>query len=210
MAKALITADAVAAAADQLLAEGQDPTLILVQQRLGGGSYSTVKKYLDGWKTQRESPPPATPVPPALIEQAQLIVTRLWGEALRVDDARIAQIQTEAQAQIQGAQHALAQAEAIIAQHEADAEAAQLQLAQLTAERSQLLQQITHLEQTTLAATTQADALRGELATLNTTLTAAQAHLIDQARLEGELTALRRQLDDQAVLITRLTDRPNA
>jgi hypothetical protein len=64
----LLDRAALARTAEQLLAEGQDPTLILVQERVGGGSYSTVKKHLDAWKARREAPPPVTPVPPALAD----------------------------------------------------------------------------------------------------------------------------------------------
>jgi hypothetical protein len=97
MPKALVTPDTVAAATAHLLAEGQDPTLILVQERVGGGSYSTVKKHLDAWKARREAPPPATPVPPALADKGQALIVQIWSEALRVDDARVAQVQADAQ-----------------------------------------------------------------------------------------------------------------
>jgi septal ring factor EnvC (AmiA/AmiB activator) len=210
MTKALVTPDAVAAAAEQLLADGQDPTLILVQERVGGGSYSTVKRHLDAWKARREAPPPATPVPPALAEKGQALIMQIWSAALRVDDARVAQVQAAAQTQLQAVQQALREAEAVITQHEAAAEVNGQQIAELLAERTQLQQQHAALEHTALAATAQTEALRADLATLKAELAAAQAQLLDQARLEGELTALRRQLDDQAQLIARLTDRPDS
>ncbi len=49
MAKALVTREAVFEAADVLAAAGDDPSILAVQGRIGGGSYSTVKRFLDTW-----------------------------------------------------------------------------------------------------------------------------------------------------------------
>jgi hypothetical protein len=53
MARQIVTQQAVTEVADALVAEGLDPSIMAVQSRIGGGSYSTVKRYLDVWKQER-------------------------------------------------------------------------------------------------------------------------------------------------------------
>jgi len=64
MAKALVTREAVFEAADALAAAGDDPSILAVQGQIGGGSYSTVKRFLDAWKAERKSAAPVIEVPP--------------------------------------------------------------------------------------------------------------------------------------------------
>lgn len=49
MATPIATPQAVFSACEALASEGVRPSILLVQQRLGGGSYSTVKRHLDAW-----------------------------------------------------------------------------------------------------------------------------------------------------------------
>ena len=44
MARAIVTDEAVGVAAEQLVADGEEPSIIRVQELVGGGSYSTVKR----------------------------------------------------------------------------------------------------------------------------------------------------------------------
>lgn len=54
MAKATnITAEAVFAAADQLIGDGQSPSLRAVRKLLGGGSFGTILPFLQSWKRAR-------------------------------------------------------------------------------------------------------------------------------------------------------------
>ena len=56
MAKALVTQDRVFEVADVLTARGEEPSILSVQAAIGGGSYSTVKRYLDLWKGAGRQP----------------------------------------------------------------------------------------------------------------------------------------------------------
>ena len=47
MARQIVTQSAVNEAAAALVTEGQEPSIVGVQERIGGGSYSTVKRFLD-------------------------------------------------------------------------------------------------------------------------------------------------------------------
>lgn len=44
MARQIVTQQAVTEAAEALIVEGAEPSIVAVQARIGGGSYSTVKK----------------------------------------------------------------------------------------------------------------------------------------------------------------------
>ncbi len=49
----LVAADVVYTAADVLVVAGEEPSMVVVQQRIGGGSYTTTNRYLDAWKQSR-------------------------------------------------------------------------------------------------------------------------------------------------------------
>ncbi|HMW86471.1 MAG TPA: DNA-binding protein, partial [Nitrospira sp.] len=53
MAREGITFEQVAAAADALVGEGQQPTIRAVRERLGTGSPNTVHKHLTAWREAR-------------------------------------------------------------------------------------------------------------------------------------------------------------
>ena len=72
MARQIVTQQAVTEIADALAAEGLDPSILAVQSRIGGGSYSTVKRYLDAWKQERaQVHAAATDTPPAIQSKGQ-------------------------------------------------------------------------------------------------------------------------------------------
>jgi tripartite-type tricarboxylate transporter receptor subunit TctC len=79
MPKQIATYDAVAQAAEALLTENQDPTLIAIQERIGG-SFSTIKRHLDVWAAKRQSIQ-AIQVPPSLAEQGIVLVRDIWRAA---------------------------------------------------------------------------------------------------------------------------------
>jgi len=47
MAKPIVTQELVTSIADELHAAGVEPSILMVQERIGAGSYTTVKRYLD-------------------------------------------------------------------------------------------------------------------------------------------------------------------
>ena len=50
MAKPVVTQERVFEIAEALTLRGEAPTILSVQAAIGGGSYSTVKRYIDVWK----------------------------------------------------------------------------------------------------------------------------------------------------------------
>lgn len=53
-ARAIATAEAVSAAAEELLAAGIRPTLARLREKIGGGSMSTIQSHLTAWKEARD------------------------------------------------------------------------------------------------------------------------------------------------------------
>jgi hypothetical protein len=68
MARQIVTQELVNEAASALVAEGAEPSIVSVQARIGGGSYSTVKRFLDVWRQQRVDVAITAPEMPQEIE----------------------------------------------------------------------------------------------------------------------------------------------
>lgn len=214
MAKAIVTREAVFEAADILAAAGEDPSILTVQGRIGGGSYSTVKRYLDAWKTERKSVVPVIEVPPDVAARGEDLVRSLWGVAHSLAEQRIAEARGEADQQVRQARAELQAAEVTITRLEGEAEhAAQ----QLDAAQGQLVAARTALEEARAAARIaearaaeqerQIGDLQRQVAQYREELDTARTQAMDHARLSGELSALRQQLQDQAAMIERLSHR---
>lgn len=62
MARQIVTSERVAEIANALVLEGQEPSIVAVQAQIGGGSYSTVKRYLDVWRQERAEAAASAPV----------------------------------------------------------------------------------------------------------------------------------------------------
>ena len=214
MAKVIATREAVFEAADALATAGDDPSILAVQGRIGGGSYSTVKRFLDAWKAERKSATPPIDVPPDVAARGEELVRSLWGAAHSLAEQRIAEVRGEADQQVLKARAELEIAEVTIARLESEADQA---AQQLEAVQGQLVELRTALEEARTAAriaearTTEQEQqiadLRRQVTQHREELEAARAQAMDYARLTGELSALRQQLQDQAALIERLSQR---
>lgn len=76
-----ITENEVVAAAEALQVAGIKITILTVREKLGRGSFTTVRKYLDRWQSSTEQLQQPEPVPPQL--------ESLWNEARRAADANL-------------------------------------------------------------------------------------------------------------------------
>ena len=214
MAKALVTREAVFEAADALAAAGDEPSMLIVQERIGAGSYTTIKRYLDIWKTERKTAAPAIEVPPDLTTRGQAFIQTVWASAATISEQRVAEVRATAEQQVRQATAALTAAEATIAHLEADAD-------QATRELADLHRQLAEARASGDAAHTAARVaearsteqeqqiadLRQQVVHQQGALETARTVVADHARLSGERTAVRQQLHDQAALIERLTTR---
>jgi len=128
MAKSLVTEAQVFTVAQQLQAGGTEPTILTVQERIGGGSYTTVKRYLDAWK-QHQTRQPVVEVPADVTAQGMAAIGAIWTIAAQLAQEQVAHDRAEAQRQVADAQAALVAAEVAITRAEADAEQLAVQLA---------------------------------------------------------------------------------
>lgn len=195
MARQIVTQQAVTEAAEALIVEGAEPSIVAVQARIGGGSYSTVKKCLDVWKQQRAEAATAAPDTPAEVQaKGQEFARIVWALASREAQAEAQQAKDEAQAEVAAVRVELAEANNEIARLEG-VEAAQAET---------IDQQAAKLREVELAlaeAQTQARRvaeLEKSLADLRAELDASRKDATDKAveagRLAGEAEALRAQV----------------
>lgn len=194
MARQIVTQNAVTEAAEALIAEGAEPSIVAVQSRIGGGSYSTVKRFLDVWKQQRAEAATAAPDTPAEVQvRGQEFVRAVWALAAREAQREAQQAKDEAYAEVAAVRGELTEASTEIARLEG-----------VEAEQAAAIEQRqTKLREVELALTeaqTQArrvPELEQTLATVRAELDAARKDASDKAvqvgKLSGELEALRAQ-----------------
>ena len=195
MARQIVTPQAVTEAAEALIVEGVEPSIVAVQARIGGGSYSTVKKFLDVWKQQRAEAATAAPETPAEVQaKGQEFARIVWALASREAQAEAQQAKDEAQAAVAAVRVELAEATNEIARLEG-VEAAQ------AATIDQQAAKLREVELALAEAQTQARRvaeLEKSLADLRAELDASRKDATDKAveagRLAGEAEALRAQV----------------
>jgi len=97
MARSGVTRERVFETADALVREEQNPTVVSVRTRLGGGSPNTIAPFLGEWKALHEHAQAASvPAPP---EPVEAVLRQVWGTAWQ-----------EAQGQLEGEREALSAA----------------------------------------------------------------------------------------------------
>ncbi len=222
MARAIVTQAAVIEAANALAAAGEEPTIITVRERIGGGSYTTVKRYLEEWKVQRQiTQQPTIEIPEVITVKGAEFVRSLWAAAIALADERVAQAREEAQRQVAEARAALMGAEAAIGRLETEGEEQVQRLADQQRTIEQLRVDLDQARSAVSVAEARAseqeqrvgdlqrelDLAHQQVARLSDELSQARATALDHARMAGELAALQRQLHEQAALIERLSGR---
>ena len=97
MAREGITFEQVAAAADGLAGEGQQPTIRAVRERLGTGSPNTIHKHLTAWREARPVAAATAPeLPHALAASISAEIERAAAQARGEIQGRLVQAQAEA------------------------------------------------------------------------------------------------------------------
>ena len=180
MARSGVTREQVFETADALVREGQNPTVVAVRTRLGGGSPNTITPLLAEWKTLNETKQAASM--PAVPEPVEAVMRQVWGAAWQ-----------EAQSQLEGEREALSTARKEIAK-----------------ERAEMLAEIgrmdTEMEAAREGIAKGAEALEAERQAHERTksdVREAQAIAAERteriATQEKELQALRRQIEEASV-----------
>lgn len=195
MARPIVTQSAVNAAAAALVADGAEPSIVAVQSRIGGGSFTTIKRCLDVWRQEQATATPSAPDLPAEVQaRGNDLVRAVWALATR-DAQRVAQqARDEAATEVAAVRGELVEASTEIARLER-VEADQV----VTLDERQA--QLREAELALTEARTQArrvPELESTLVELRAELVAARKDATDQAvaagKRAGEVEALRTQV----------------
>ena len=202
MARQIVTQQAVTEVADALVAEGLDPSIMAVQSRIGGGSYSTVKRYLDVWKQERAAVDAvATDTPPAIQAKGQEFAQAVWALASREAQREAQAIKDEAKAEVVavradlvGATTEIARLEAVESTQAATIEAQHAKLREVElalADAQAQARRVPELEQGLVQLRLELEAARKE----------STDKAVEAGRLAGEADALRAQVRELMVAI---------
>lgn len=201
MARQIVTQQAVNEVADALVAQGLDPSIMTVQSRIGGGSYSTVKRYLDVWKQEKAAMETGATVLPSAVEvKGQEFAHAVWAIATKEAQQETQAIKDEARTLVAAARSDLAGATTEISRLEsvesaqlATIEALQAKLREmelLLADAQAQARRVPGLEQMLIE---QRQELQLELEAARQDAT---AKAVEAGRLSGEIEALRTQARD--------------
>ena len=131
MAKPVVTQERVFEIADALTERGEEPTILSVQAAIGGGSYSTVKRYIDVWKEAGRQQRAQVALPDAAVERLMALGRDFWALLEERAAQQVEQIRATTREEIATLETQTRQAEQAIGKLEGEKEA----LEQLAAER---------------------------------------------------------------------------
>ena len=209
MAKSVVTQERVFEVADALTERGEEPSILSVQAAIGGGSYSTVKRYLDIWKETGRQRRVQVALPDAVVERLMGLGRDFWALLEERTAREVDQIRAGAKEDAATLEAQVRQAEQAIAKLEHDKE----QVEQCVAERDAAIQglkaEIQIQRERATAAESKSTQLEARIVDLKAELDRAlkhaeterqatsgarkeaQAAAVDAAALKGELAALR-------------------
>ena len=183
-----ITKEQIFAAADELDAAGQNPTLAGIRKALGGGSFSSIQPLLSEWKARKaaKDSPLREPAPAAIAERLSEFGTDVWALALELANGRLA--------------NERAALEAARAQLEAEKQEAAEMADQISAELESLKTRATTLEASERAVRNEIEESRKKLAAMSERAATAEARATEIERradnLNTELARVNAQNSD--------------
>lgn len=205
MARPLATKELVFDAASALLSEGTEPTIVNVQAKIGGGSFTTIKRYLDAWSAQQETNAQAAlETPSFVLEKGAELGRQLWAISVREASKQTQSVKEEAEIKVAALSRDLELALSEIRRME-ELEESQNTLIQSANEQlrkaNEMLadaqikaSKVPDLEARLFAA--EADAASARQATTE--------KAVEAGRLEGETIALRKQIADLTSVLMSL------
>ena len=167
----MVTQERVFEIADALTERGDEPTILSVQAAIGGGSYSTVKRYIDVWKEAGRQRRAQVALPDAAVDRLMALGRDFWALLEERAAQQVEQIRATTREEIATLETQTRQAEQVIGKLEGEKEV----LEQLAAERE-----------------TAAQALRAQFQAEHEQATAAQAKA---TQLEARVVDLKAELD---------------
>lgn len=210
MAETIATEEVVFAAATAMWAQGQKPTIRLLQQKTGG-SYTTIKRHLDAWTLEQEmKAQEAFAAPEAVLDKGHELARSLWALARNESQKEVQLAKDQAQTEIASLSQELEFAQGAIGRMEEAEQAHKLALAQCT---TQLQETHRLLEETRIVAAKVPD-LETRLATalaMNDELhQAATVAAHENGRLTGEASSLRQQVQELTEALVKLKSPPSS
>lgn len=208
MARQIVTQQALNEAAEALVAEGMDPSIVAVQSRIGGGSFSTVKRFLDVWKQRREDAAMAGKEAPAeVITKAQQFASAVWAlaegmaqrEALQAKDESRAEVAL-VRAEMAESSTEIARLEGIESEQASVIEQQQIRLREVElalADAQAQVRRVAELEKTVTALRADLDAARKDVS----------EKAVEAGKAAGEAEALRLQVRELLAAISPKTKR---
>lgn len=196
--------EAVCEALNALVAEGSDPSIVAVQRRIGGGSYSTVKKHLTAWAEQRAKESISVPAIPAeVVAKTQEFGRAVWVIAAAGAQQEIQKVKASTQAEVVAVRNELTEATGVITRLEGieaeqsaalDGYQAKLREAELKLVEAQTkAERVAELEKSLADALAAAEQVRNE----------ARDRAVELGTLNGEVKALRNQVRELTAALKR-------
>jgi len=171
------TKERIFAIADDLDANGQNPTLAAVRKALGAGSFTTISEAMTEWKAKKAAKerPVSEPAPQVVADRLSDLGGEIWALALEVADGRLA-----AERDV---------LDAVRVQLEAEkGESAEL-ADQVTAELEAMKGRMAALEAAEAGARQEADGLRLQVAVLADKASTAEARAVEIEKRADDLNA---------------------
>lgn len=131
-----LTKQDIHAAADQLAAQGESPTLAKVRAALGGGSFTTISEAMGEWKASRQQQSVVTPIreaaPEAITDRLHGFAADLWSSAMEKANGRLQDEREALDEARKKMEAALAETHELAAQVSADLDVAQERIEEQT------------------------------------------------------------------------------
>ena len=195
-----ITKEQIWAAADDLDASGQKPTLAAVRKAVGGGSFTTIQDAMKDWKARQaaHAAPAREPAPGAVLERLSEVGAEIWALAVEMAESRLAAEREVIEVEKADAEAARAEAAELADNLANELDEARTRLARIEAEHGEALQAITELRAQLTTATGRAEESERRALECSEERDAARE---TAAKLAGRLEAAEAQ---NAALLTRL------
>ncbi len=187
-----ITRERIFEIADELDANGQNPTLAQVRKQLGGGSFTTISEAMTQWKVRKaakEAPTQHTPLPTVAADKLSELGSEIWGMALDLAHGRLT------------AEHELLRTTRL--ELEAGKNDAVELANQVTAELEELQEKMVLLEEGTQEAHDEAKTLRATVAMLTQRVGTAEACALEIEKKAADLNAELARVNEQNAQMIR-------
>lgn len=147
MARTGITFDDVSAAAESVLARGQEPTISGIRQELGDtGSMTTIQRHLSAWRSENKAKCIKTNSLPDALEVAfRSSLEELWRTSQQIAQSDIEEIRRSAQTTSQELRKDLAEACDAFDRQSAELSKRSAEVESLTIQREHLTQTVNNL-----------------------------------------------------------------